>query len=114
MDSRKIRNKDLSRWEWRNKDGKLHRTNGPAIEYDNGDKSWWYNGYWHREDGPAAELNNGDKFWYKNGKRHREDGPAAEYDDGAIGYYLDNIKYSHYDWLLKIRTKKLEDLLNGK
>lgn len=23
------------------KNGKLHRTNGPAIEWANGDKEWW-------------------------------------------------------------------------
>ncbi len=26
-------------------DGKLHRKDGPAIEYYNGTKSWWLNGY---------------------------------------------------------------------
>lgn len=24
--------------------GKLHREDGPAIEWDNGDKEWWVNG----------------------------------------------------------------------
>jgi hypothetical protein len=41
----------------------------------------------HREDGPACEWANGDKFWYKNGKLHREDGFAFEtiLDFGSIG-----------------------------
>ena len=30
--------------EWFNLEGKLHRENGPAIEFANGDKSWWING----------------------------------------------------------------------
>jgi hypothetical protein len=28
--------------EWR-LNGKLHRVDGPAIEYANGDKTWWLN-----------------------------------------------------------------------
>jgi hypothetical protein len=48
--------------------GKLHREDGPAIEYSNGNKSWCLNGKYHREDGPAVEWANGDKSWYLNGK----------------------------------------------
>jgi len=49
--------------------GKLHREDGPAIEYADGDKSWWYlNGKLHREDGPAIEYASGSKYWYLNGK----------------------------------------------
>jgi hypothetical protein len=47
-----------------------------------GTKSWYLNGKLHREDGPAVEYANGDKDWYLNDKRHREDGPAIEYADG--------------------------------
>lgn len=49
--------------------GKLHREDGPATEFANGDKEWYINGKLHREDGPAIEYNNGDKSWYINGKR---------------------------------------------
>ena len=42
----------------------------------------------HREDGPAREYANGDKYWYLNGKLHREDGPAREYADGTKVWYL--------------------------
>ena len=52
---------------------KLHRTDGPAIEYPNGDKKWYLNGELHREDGPACEYANGNKFWYLNGKKVTED-----------------------------------------
>ncbi len=27
---------------------KLHRTDGPAIEYSNGAKEWFLKGYWYR------------------------------------------------------------------
>jgi hypothetical protein len=29
--------------EWR-KEGKIHRADGPAVEYWNGNKEWWWNG----------------------------------------------------------------------
>ena len=47
----------------------LHRIDGPAIEYVNGDRYWYQNGQLHRIDGPAIEWANGDKRWYQNGKR---------------------------------------------
>jgi hypothetical protein len=53
---------------WRNSSGHCHRTDGPAIEWSNGDKAWWVNGKYHRVDGPAIECVNGDKMWYVNGK----------------------------------------------
>ena len=53
--------------------GKLHRTDGPAVEYSDGTKSWFINGKLHREDGPAIELSNGGKSWYINGKNLTEE-----------------------------------------
>ena len=44
---------------------------------------WWLNGKLHREDGPAVEYVKSDKYWYLNGKYHREDGPAIEYKSGS-------------------------------
>jgi hypothetical protein len=46
----------------------LHRTDGPAIEYADGDKAWCLNDLLHRTDGPAIEYADGDK-WYLHGKR---------------------------------------------
>ena len=51
------------------KNRKLHRDDGPAIEWADGSKEWYKNGYLHRDDGPAYEGVDGSKFWYKNGKR---------------------------------------------
>ena len=67
---------------------KLHREDGPAIEYANGAKRWDLHDELHREDGPAIEDMNGDKRWYLNGELHREDGPACEYADGDKFWYL--------------------------
>ena len=35
--------------------------------YPNGHKEWYLNGQLHREDGPALEWANGDKWWCLNG-----------------------------------------------
>ena len=65
-------NKDGSKYYYLN--GKVHREDGPAIEYVDGTKYWYKNSKLHREDGPAVEHANGNKSWWLNGKRHRKDG----------------------------------------
>lgn len=69
-------------------DGKLHRKDGPAIEYSNGDKKWYTEGKLHRVDGPAVEYINGSKFWFFDDELHREDGPAAVYEKGSKFWYI--------------------------
>jgi hypothetical protein len=56
--------------------------------YTNGDKYWYLNGKIHREDGPAIEYASGFKSWWLNNKRHREDGPAIEFSNGEKHWYL--------------------------
>ena len=68
-----------------------HREDGPAVEYANGDKSWFINGKLHREGGPANEYSDGSKSWYINGERHREDGPAIEYKNGSKAWFINGI-----------------------
>ena len=68
----------------------LHRTDGPAMEFASGSKSWFIDGKLHREDGPAVGLADGSKAWWLNGKLHREDGPAIEYADGFKGWHLND------------------------
>jgi hypothetical protein len=46
------------------KNGELHRIDGPAVEWIDGDKHWYLNGLLHREDGPAIECAIGKKYWY--------------------------------------------------
>ena len=36
--------------------------------HTNGDRSWYQNGKLHRVDGPAIEWANGDRQWWINGK----------------------------------------------
>ena len=59
-----------------------------CIEIGCGDKYWYKNGKLHREDGPAVEWTDGGKCWYKNGKLHRGDGPAAEYASGGKEWWI--------------------------
>lgn len=36
--------------------------------FDDGNRHWFLNGRLHREDGPAIEWSDGSKFWYLDGK----------------------------------------------
>lgn len=71
---------------------KLHREDGPAVEYTNGDVEWWFNGKLHRQDGPAIEKANGTREWYLDGNRHRVDGPAIERGNTRIWYLNGSIQ----------------------
>jgi hypothetical protein len=56
---------------WRNnKDGKYHRTDGPAIIWENGLQEWYNNGVLHREDGPAVIYPDRYQGWCINGRRY--------------------------------------------
>ena len=65
---------DRTEWKVGNK---LHRDNGPAVEYVSGGSEWWCDGKQHRIGGPAVTWSDGCMVWYVDGKRHREDGPAV-------------------------------------
>ena len=83
---------------------KLHREDGPAIEYAGGTKAWWLNGELHRVGGPAVEYDYGTKFWYLYGKLHREDGPAFEGANGSKEWYLNGYRVTEGEH--KRRTSK--------
>ena len=72
----------------------LHREDGPAIEYTNGQKEWYVNGKCHRIGGPAKEYADGGRFWYVDGKRHRVDGPAIEWSNGDKPWWVDDELYT--------------------
>ena len=52
---------------WKNKQGKYHRLDGPAVEHKDWAKHWFIDGKRHRIDGPAIEHWNGSKCWYLYG-----------------------------------------------
>jgi hypothetical protein len=88
--------KEVTRWH--NESNQLHRENGPAEEYANGDKFYYINGLLHRENGPAVERANGYKFYYIKGLLHREDGPAVEYADGSKRYYINGKRLTEQEF----------------
>jgi len=63
-----------------------------------GDKTWYVNDKIHREDGPAIEFASGYKVWYLNDKRHREDGPAIEYADGDKSWWINGKKLTEEEF----------------
>ena len=63
--------KDGTTSEIRDSSKVLHRTDGPAVEYINGDKLWYVDDRLHRVDGPAVESD-GDKFWWVDDIQYSE------------------------------------------
>lgn len=54
--------------------GMYHREdNRAAIFYPTGTCYWYKHGQIHRENGPAIQFANGDQRWYKNGKELTEE-----------------------------------------
>jgi len=51
---------------WYNDDSVLHRLDGPAVEWRNGNETWLVNGGIHRIDGPAIEWADGTLEWWIN------------------------------------------------
>lgn len=64
---------------------------------DIGTKIYRRNGKLHREGGPAYEWANGAKFWFFDGQRHRTDGPAYEGVDGSVEWWFNNDRYDSPD-----------------
>ena len=60
---------------------------------------WYLNNQLHREDGPAVEWSDGDKYWYLNGKRHREDGPAYIGSNGHKEWWINGVEVSEEEFL---------------
>ena len=60
---------------------------GMSVD-DDGAIVWRLYGKLHRDDGPAVEWPNGDKHWYRHGKLHRLDGHAVEHGTISIGWYF--------------------------
>jgi len=88
-------------------DDKLHREDGPAVEYTDG-RTWYLNGKLHRVDGPAMEYYNGSKYWFLNDKFHRTDGPAIELTSGTKSKYwfLNGVEYTEADWFKQTQKVK--------
>jgi hypothetical protein len=69
----------------------LHRDDGPAVIYKEGDLFWYQQGKIHREGAPAFIRNNGDLFWYLHDKLHRLNGPAAITKQSGHAWYINGV-----------------------
>jgi hypothetical protein len=78
------------------------------LNSSDGTKYWYLNGKLHRTDGPAIERSNGTKYWYLNGKLHRTDGPAIERSNGTKSWWLNGKKYSFSYWCKELKISKEE------
>ena len=72
------------------------------VEYEIGTKIWYKEGKYHRTDGPAIELADGTKYWFKEGKFHRTDGPAIVGINGYKEWFVngDLVGYSVLNFLV--------------
>jgi hypothetical protein len=101
-------------------DGKPHRSDGPAIEYASGRREWWVDDKLHRLDGPAIERPDGSKEWWFNGRRHRLDGPAIEWASGDKAWWVDDTLLSQEQFdrhplvvFYRLAKKKKKDKSNA-
>lgn len=84
-------------YSWSLPDGTIHREDGPALEYDNGTCTgpfmWYFNGLLHKLDGPARIWSDGQTEWWFHGKEISE----SQYKEWIkeVGIDLDNL--SEYD-----------------
>lgn len=69
--------------EWRDEEGRLDRSDGPARVFPSGREEWFRHGRLHREGGPAVIHANGSVKYYRDGVRHREGAPACIYVNGT-------------------------------
>jgi hypothetical protein len=105
---------------YRNSEGKLHRLDGPAVEFEDGGEAWWKNGKRHRVGGPAVSYPVGYREWRYEGLLHRVDGPAVIYSDGEKEWVINDIVYATKEvWFDALSDKDKakclfsEDFLNG-
>jgi hypothetical protein len=77
-------------------------------EYDD---AIWYrdeNDRLHRTDGPAVEYFDGSCSWYKHGKLHRTDGPAIDWVDGSKQWWVDSVRLTEEEFNLRYPPKEAE------
>ena len=82
------------------KDGKYHRTDGPALVCASNETLIYYqHGKYHRDDGPALVCaSNEVLIYYQHGKHHRDDGPAY-IDRRGQEWWLNNKCYTFSEWV---------------
>ncbi len=79
--------------EWIDLAGERYSSKYICLETYINSKHWFKYDKLHRLDGPAIDYFNGSKQWIVDGLYHRLDGPAIEYSTGARHYYIRNREY---------------------
>jgi hypothetical protein len=66
-----------------------------VMNYSDGTKMYYSNNVLHRIGSPAIEKENGDWEYYYEGKRHRVDGPAVHFGSKyeSDGFYIEGVYY---------------------
>jgi hypothetical protein len=78
-----------------------------------GNKKWFNEeGILHRTDGPAVIWEDGTCFWMINNRFHREDGPAIIWGDKLFEYYIHGKEYTEDDFTIKMRNDRIKSILN--
>ena len=76
-------------------------------------KRYYWQGKLHRQDGPAMEWADGDYVWFLNDERHREDGPALNFSASSsrdyYRWYLHNEEVpcktqENFEQLMRLRA----------
>ena len=65
------------------------------------------NGVLHREDGPAKIWVDGETWWCINGELHREDGPARTWNEGLNEWWIRDKQLTEQEFIVW----KLQNLL---
>ena len=94
----------------------LHREDGPAVEYKNGDYEYFRKELLHNDKGPARCITkitvNGKKQvvfqHFVNGKLHNEHGPSV-YGDGVPDEYYLKGKHYKYQYLYETDLASLKE-----
>ena len=77
----------------------LHKEDGPAVVWVDGEQSWWFDGDIHRTNGPAVLYADGTKEWRQHGQVHRVDGPAIEWANGAKEWWSNGVQLTEAEFL---------------
>ena len=88
--------------EYRNQQGLLHRTDGPARVWPDGSQEWYCNGQRHRTDGPAGIDADGTQSWWFEDKPHRTDGPAVFWPSGVVEWWFNGRQYDQLTHMLLV------------
>ena len=80
----------------------LHKEDGPAVIWADGEESWWFDGEIHCPNGPAVVYADGTKEWRQHGQVHRVDGPAIEWCNGTVEWWINGMQLTEAEFLANV------------